>query len=328
MSVGINGFGRIGRSVFRQLIEKGVHVDFISDSNLSIDQAEILANYDSVYGKSKKFIKKVSASSFEISKKKIKFYKTNSLSSIDFNDISIFIDCTPEPNIKLIKDLMKKNKNVRNSLITHHTLDADQFFVYGVNSKKLPAKRTIVSTTSCDGTAISPILKEFLSEGINFVSIIAMHPYLSSQRLLDGGGQESKDSNLSLWRAAPNNLIPKETSIAKVCSEILPAIEGKIEAYQIRVPTNCVSGAFVRIFFDKNIEVDKVHSKIDNFKKSNFVMVNSVDLTSIDFRGEPFSCIIDKRHIVIKDKFLELLIWYDNEYGYASRVVDLVSRLI
>jgi len=325
MNIAINGFGRIGRQIFRQAYERGFGIPLVNDPCLSLDQARILLAYDSIYGK---FCHKVNS---EHSNKliidnqnKIQYCSTKKNLELNLSNVDILIDSSGKERSKLeYKELFKKNTNLKKIIITTFSKVADQTIIDGVNQDVLKSDQKIISTCTCDSVAILPIINKCIGKKIDSVSIITLHPFLSNQKLLDGCDIKLDDiSIISNWRAAPDALIPKKTSVENIAIDIFPVLKEKLNAYQIRVPTTCVSCAFLDINFEERISREWVNNLLESLK--SYYLINSDYLTSRDFMNDKHSGVIDLRRFIVTEKGIKFLVWYDNESGYCSKVLDIV----
>ena len=331
MKILINGFGRIGRQILRRSYDKNILIDFINDPNVNNDQARLLLQYDSVY---EKFRKKVLSKKQGISIKGrlITIFREKKLSKIPFKKlgINIVIDASgvkykTEEYHKIIK------REEVTIIATRHINNADEIIVFGVNENNIKntMKKKLISTSICDVVSLTPIfhlIQEKIPIKINSIYIVSLHPFLSYQKVLDNPSSK-KNQSLAFTRSAINNLIPKNTSIAECCEDILQNLKGKIMAYQIRVPTNSVSCAFIEIVFNSKLNKEDLRTWIKYLKKPIFAL-NNDNLVSIDFSGSKNSSIIDKRWLFIKENRLNMMIWYDNETGYSARVIDILLKIL
>jgi len=325
MNIAINGFGRIGRQIFRQAYERGFGISLINDPFLSLDQARILSAYDSIYEKFCHNVTSEDSNKLIIdNQNKIKYYSTKKISELSLSNVDILIDSSGKERRKLeYKEILKEYPNLKKIIITTFSKIADQIIIDGVNQDILKKDSKIISTCTCDSVAILPIIKKCIKKKIDSVSIITLHPFLSNQKLLDGCDIKLDDISLiSNWRAAPDALIPKKTSIENIAIDIFPKLKGKLNAYQIRVPTTCVSCAFIDINFEEIISKEWINNLLESLK--GYYLINSDYLTSRDFMNDKHSGVIDLRRFIATEKGIKFLVWYDNESGYCSKVLDLV----
>lgn len=330
MSIIINGYGRIGRQIMRIADDNGIKIISINDPYLTKENARLLTQYDSVYGRFLKEIR-LDGEYLIVGKKKILIENKMNISEIKrLNSAKIIVDASGiKRNTSYYRKLLNDNQKLQNIIVTHDNDGADERIIFGVTKiKKNKLKKKIITTSSCDCVAMAPLLESLKANKIKSVWIASLHPYTSHQPLLDNSPKPSDIAHSPLLiRSAINTLIPKKTSIADNLMKTLPYLNGKISSYQIRVPTSCVSGAIIEICFEKNLDKLFIEKWLKTLKSPVF-RVNSDLLSSIEFCGDRHSIIIDKRLMINEGKNLKLLIWYDNETGYSARVVDLIKELI
>ena len=213
-----------------------------------------------------------------------------------------------------------------NVLVTSPAKDVDATLIYGVNETEYKLQDTnIISTSSCTTTCLSPLLKILQRNfGIKYGSVTTIHSFTMGQTLLD-----SSHPDLRRARAATMSIIPTTTGAAKNIGIVLPELEGKLDGLSIRVPIPNVSLLDISIELGKDINVDMIHDifiQESKGKMNGIIDVSCEPLVSIDYIGSPFSSIIDCLSTkVINKRFLKLLAWYDNEFGYSCRVLDLLD---
>lgn len=337
MNITINGAGRIGRCLIRKIVSiDKINLLQINDPYLTAENLAYLLKYDSVYGKFKYPIR-VDKNILYIRKKKILFTRELNFLEKKFpNDLSVLIDSSGikknhEKSLKL-----KKKKNLK-VLITHTFDKADIQIIYGVNENKYNKNNhQIISTSICDAVAIAPILnlidKKFK---LNNGSILTLHPWLGYQNLVDGPSRSfaypgEVIENFSLGRASTEALIAKKTSCVDAMNRVIPGLSKKLSSMSFRVPTQIVSSAYIYLSFKEKINLKNLFLEINNFikmQKNNIFVINREQCISKDFIANDYSTIIDERWIEVKNNNLRLLLWYDNEFGYSSRVIDLIKKI-
>jgi glyceraldehyde 3-phosphate dehydrogenase len=345
MNIAINGFGRIGRILARQIYEsKSMNLKLINDIIPSIENIAYLLKYDSTYGR---FNKKISINKNEIfvDKTKTKYSTESSVNKINFNSkIDILIDSSGcEENIKFARNLIKEKK-IKYYIFTMSSDLVDDEIVFGLDNKEIDKKHKVFSSSICDANAIAHFLGFFQKKyEIISGSITTLHPWLTYQNLLDGAAKGigpdpnkhtpkiSKNLHLSgnfaLGRSSVSSLIPKETTAVTTCEKIIPTIKNKIISHSFRVPTSIVSCAEIMLNLkkiDKNFEKE-LNRWVSNHK---FLDLSDDKCTSKDFEKIPFSAVLDKNCTKYKDKLIKIVIWYDNEWGYSCRVLDLANKLL
>ncbi len=332
MKILLNGIGRIGKAILRISLEnKSLDIVAINEINPHIESIAYSINYDSTYGMiTDKF--KVSENFIENSTHKIEVFNQLSLEDIILDDIDIIIDASGN-DVEIHKF---KKLDVKAIFLTHPYKDADINVVLGVNEHKLDlGMHKIISTSSCNATALLPILKLIdTNKGIEFGDVVTIHPFLNHQRVLDSGciGNIDRDiaCNLEFGRSATQNIIPSQTTTIDACSYIMPKINSdSISSSSLRVPTCTVGAITLSILTTKPCTKKELISLCHQYEKNQKypIFLNNVEaLVSSDFQKQKYTTIIDHRYTDVKGaKMIKLLIWYDNEWGYASKVVNIIQ---
>lgn len=340
IKIGLNGFGRIGRVIARILLEnKDYQLKVINELDPDINNFAYLLNYDSIYGRfSGKIIIEESKNALIYNNQTIQVYSFAKVEQVPWerHDIDILIDATGvKRNVPAAHKLIKRG--IPKVIITHSPDEVDMTIILGVNEYKYNSdKHHIISSSICDASAIAPVLFEInrLWE-IENCFITTLHPWLSYQNLLDGPississpGHFWKD--YSLGRSSILSLIPKDTTAGTATIKVLPELKGKLDAISFRVPTNIVSASDLTILVKNKISADEInsHFKKVSHEKEDIFELQEESLVSIDHRGTNKSAIIDARRTkVLNEKMIKMVVWYDNEWGYGNRVVD-IARLI
>ncbi len=328
--VGINGFGRIGRLVLRASLEKldkNVKVVAINDLG-SIEQNVHLFKYDSVHGKVNYNIN-VDNNNISIDDNKIAFYSSRVPEEIPWNEkkIDIILECTG-----LFTDAEKArghliNGSAKKVLISAPSGNSDITIVHGVNDNKLTNEHKIISNASCTTNCLAPIAKIINDEfGIEAGFMTTVHSFTSDQKILD-----SLHSDLRRARTASSSMIPTSTGAAKAVGLVLPELMGKLDGTAVRIPTPNVSMIDFTFQSFKELSIENINSiiydnSINSFK--NIIAYNSEPLVSIDFNHNQASSIFDSTQTqVIGKKFGRILSWYDNEWGFSNRMIDVCNKL-
>ena len=340
LKVGINGFGRIGRAIYRINDKKDIFkIVAINDINPDIKNMAYLLRYDTTYGR---FPKQITHddSSLLIDGNQVQVYHKKKIIDVpwDSHGVDVVIDCSGvKANLAPMRD---SNSGVKHFIITNSPRDFDDFktIIFGVNEGELdPTRHKLISSSICDTIALSPVIK-LITETHDIQSgfLITLHPWLSYQNLLDGPSASWSQpgdifSHYALGRSSTENIIPKSTSAIVAAESVFPDLAHKIQSFSYRVPTNIVSSAVLILMLDKGIKQSDIIRRFSNYEThQNYkVVCNSMEpLTSIDYLGEEHSVIIDHRWTKVQnDRHVKLVYWYDNEWGYSSRVVDIVGKL-
>tara|TARA_B100000579_G_scaffold417045_1_gene413220 strand:+ start:2001 stop:3005 length:1005 start_codon:yes stop_codon:yes gene_type:complete len=329
IKIGINGLGRIGRMVIRSIVENNNKNIEIKQVNNRTDLNNIvqLLRYDSIHGKFNADIKFNEKNLF-INNKKISYTRETQLDKINWkkNSVDIVLECTGKNNSKE-KSFQHIKNGAKKVIVSAPCKNADKTIVYGVNHKSINKNDLVISAASCTTNCLAPVAymlnKEFkIEEGF----MTTIHSYTTDQRLLDNSHKDPRRA-----RSAGQSIVPTSTGASKALGEIIPELKGKIEGLAIRVPTPNVS--FVDLVFNskKKLSVDKIN---DLFKKAskknlqNILETTEEKLVSIDFNHNSNSAIVDLSLTnVVGDKMGKVSAWYDNEWGFASRMCDLVEYI-
>lgn len=339
LKVGLNGFGRIGRAIFRINAEKKLfNIVAINDINPDIKNMAYLLKYDSEYGiyLGNVVVRACSENELAVDGNNIKVFHQERISSVPWHDldIDIVIDASGVHN-NVIESRNCLKGRVKNVVITHSPREVDFDFVFGVNENMFDAdKHKIVSSSICDVIAFAPVAMKLGNKfGINYVFVTTIHPWLQYQNLLDGASHSVEYpgfiySHYVLGRASPASLIPKPTTVCDVSKRILPWLQGKISCLSFRVPTPLVASADLTFELSKKTSKEEVNAIFRNLAETDnrIFGYNEEPLVSVDFSRCEKSVVVDGRWTdVLGDYYLKLVIWYNNEWGYSNRVVDIVS---
>lgn len=329
----INGIGRIGKSILIQLLQKKEYeIVIINEINPYIENIVYSINYDSTYGSLEDKFKVVEESYIQNSQTKIKITNHSSLFDLDLSDIDIIVDSSGvKTNIEKLRSLP-----VKAIFLTHPNIQADINLILGANENDLDKqKHKVISTSSCNATALLPALKIIDKEKkIICGDIVTIHPLLNHQRVLDGHfvGSSTRDVeyNFEFGRSSTQNIIPNKTTTIKACSFVDSKFNHElISSNSLRVPTDTVGAINVTLFVEKNCtkeELIEIFKEYEKNQKFSIVLNNFDPLVSSDFKKEQKTTIIDHRYTDVKnEKMIKLLVWYDNEWGYASKVVDILD---
>ena len=328
IKVGINGFGRIGRNILRAALDHD-DIDFVAVNDLT--SAETLAHllkYDSVLGNLKASVE-ARADAISVDGDEFKVLSVKDPAELPWKDLGVDVvfECTGKFTKRddAAKHLAAGAKKV---IITAPAKGPDVSLVLGVNEGVYdPARHHIISNASCTTNCLAPVAK-VLHENFGIVKawMTTIHSYTNDQNLLD-----LPHKDLRRARAAALSMIPTTTGAASALGEVIPALKGKLDGIAIRVPTPNVSVVDLSVLVSKKTTAEEVNAAFkeaaDGALKGILEYVTA-PLVSIDFRGNPHSSILDSAYTkVIDGDFVKVLSWYDNEWGYSCRCVDLL-RLI
>jgi len=327
--VAINGFGRIGRNALRAYLENpvaGVEIVAINDPLQSIEISAHLLKYDSTLGELKHEIKH-DADSLIINGKKIHFSAQKDPGQCPWKElkIDIVLECS---GVFTEADKAKGhiNAGAKKVLISAPAKNEDITIVIGVNDKSYdPEKHHIISNASCTTNCLAPVAKVIDDVfGIEHGLMTTIHSYTLDQRLLD-----TSHSDLRRARAANLSMIPSSTGAAKAIGLVLPHLKGKLNGFAMRVPTPNVSVVDLVATTRKPVTVESVNKALKEASHGalNHVLgFSELPLVSADFRSNKLSSIVDAElTMTVAENMVKVLAWYDNEWGYSNRLIELAG---
>ena len=325
VKVGINGFGRIGRNVLRASLGNP-ELEFVAVNDLTSPATLAhLLKYDSILGNLKNEI--VAGEDFiSIDGKKLKVFAQKDPALLDWESVGaqVVVESTGH-----FTDATKARAHLRGPvkkvIISAPATNEDLTIVLGVNEKKYdPAKHNVISNASCTTNCLAPVVKVLVEKfGIVSGIMTTIHSYTNDQVILD-----FPHKDLRRARAAALSMIPTSTGAAKALKLVIPEVEGKLDGFAIRVPTPNVSVVDLTFVSEKPVTKDSINAA---FKEAaagelkGILGVDSNELVSSDFKGDPRSSIVDAPLTkVVGSNMAKVISWYDNEWGYSNRVRDLI----
>jgi len=326
LKVGINGFGRIGRMVLRSIIENNrKDLEIVAINNRGSNEvSSFLLKHDTIHGELKARINH-SDKSIEINGKKIDMIHETEISKIDWKKykVDVVLECTGKFNTKekSAQHIKSGAKKVVVSAPCKNTIN----IIFGVNEKSLKSSDQVISAASCTTNCLAPVVK-VLNEnfGVERGFMTTIHSYTPDQRLLDNSHKDLRRS-----RSAPNSIIPTTTGATKSLGDVIPELKGKVEGISIRVPTPNVSLVEFVFSSSKNLTAEEINNsflKASKSKLKNILDTNNEPLVSSDFNHNSHSAIVDLSLTkVVANKMAKVSAWYDNEWGFASRMCDLAN---
>ena len=328
IKVGINGFGRIGRMVLRSIVEnnrKDLEIVAINNRGNS-EVSSFLLKHDTIHGKLNAKISH-SEKAIEINGKKISMTHETEISKINWkkNKVDVVLECTGKFNTKE-KSAQHIKSGAKKVLVSAPCKGAINI-VFGVNQKTLKNNDQVISGASCTTNCLAPVAKVINENfGIERGFMTTIHSYTPDQRLLDNSHKDLRRA-----RSAPNSIIPTSTGATKSLGDVIPDLKGKVEGISIRVPTPNVSLVEFTFSSKKNMTVTEINNSFLNSSKSelkNILDVTKEQLVSSDFNHNPHSSIVDLSLTKVADsRMAKISAWYDNEWGFASRMCDLAVYL-
>jgi len=330
VKIGINGFGRIGRLVFRtikQRVADQVEVVAINDLFDPATNAHLL-KYDSTYGQYPGTVE-VKDGNLVIDGKTVKVTAEKDPAAIKWKDmgVDIVIESTG-----FFTDATKAKAHIESGgakkvIISAPAKNEDITIVLGVNDEKYdPAKHNIVSNASCTTNGLAPVAKVLNDKfGIDKGFLTTIHAYTNSQKLQDLGAKDLRDA-----RAAAQNIVPSSTGAAKAVGLVIPELKGKFTGMAFRVPTPTVSVVDFTAILNKEATAEEIRAAMLEYAKGSMkgiLDVTDEPLVSTDLRGTQFSSVFSAMDTIVMGNMIKVVAWYDNEWGYACRTADLTAMM-
>lgn len=326
--IGISGYGRIGRNVHRMLIDHPNIEVMAINSRAPADMRAHLLKYDSLHGTLRDEIT-ADEGHVTINGNKIVSLSVKETTDVPWNDYGVDLVLESSGRHKIQEEAAGHlGGSVKNVLVSAPMKDNTPTFVFGVNEEGISADIPVMSNASCTTNCIAPVLKVILEKyGIENVFVTSIHSFTASQNLLDNSGRDFRRA-----RSTTENIIPTTTGSIKATSQILPELEGKIDGLAFRVPTPTVSICDVRLVLKEETTEEEINeylrkaSQTERYK--NIIRVCDDPLVSADFVTDSHSSIVDSELTkVVGGKYVQLQLWYDNEWGYAARLIDVMERI-
>jgi glyceraldehyde 3-phosphate dehydrogenase len=328
LKVGINGFGRIGRAVFKELLnpERDVEVVGINDIT-DADTLAYLLKYDSVHGR---FNGQVEArdTHLVVNGDAIPVSAEREPRRLPWRDLGVQVAIEATGKFRNREQALQHlQAGARKVVLTAPAKDSDITVVMGVNDDRITPDHVVISNASCTTNCVTPLAKVIL-DNFGFVHglMTTIHSYTQDQALLD-----APHKDLRRGRAAALSMVPTSTGAARATALALPELKGKIDGLAIRVPTPNVSLVDLTVEVEKSVDVEAVNGALEdaaNGALKGILAYNREPLVSCDFNGTTYSAVADATATsVIDGTMVKVLAWYDNEYGYSARVADLAAFL-
>ncbi|MGI8577783.1 MAG: type I glyceraldehyde-3-phosphate dehydrogenase [Nocardioidaceae bacterium] len=324
--VGINGFGRIGRNFFRAAVASGTDIEVVAFNDLFDDDTQAhLLKYDSILGRYPGEIR-VAEGGVEVDGRVIKSFAERDPASLPWGelDVDVVIEGTG-----LFTDATKARAHIdggaKKVIITAPASNADITVVMGVNDQEYDAARhTMISNASCTTNCLAPMAKVLADElGIVKGLMTTVHAYTQDQNLQDGPHKDLRRA-----RAAAINVVPTSTGAAKAIGLVIPELKGKLDGYALRVPVPTGSATDLTVEVTRETSVEEVNSffkaAADGPLKGYLKYTEDL-IVSSDIVTDPHSCIFDSGLTKVIGNQVKIVGWYDNEWGYSNRLVDLVN---
>lgn len=330
MKIGLNGYGRIGRNVHRILLDHP-SIEVVAINARSEDNAmrAHLLKYDSLHGKIENEVKS-NGDKITVDGKDVKCFSVKNASEVPWTEagVDLVLECTGKAKTY---DVAARHLEggVKKVLVSAPMKDDTPTLVIGVNEKNLQDDFKVVSNASCTTNCIAPPIKLIHEKwGIENVSVSSIHSFTHSQNLLDNSGRD-----LRRCRSAVQSLIPTTTGAVKATAKIIPELEGKLDGVAYRIPIATSSICDIVIHLEKPTTKEEINEYFRGVAKDPYfdpvIDVSDEPLVSIDYKTNPHSCILDLglTQVTGDGTYVKLFAWYDNEWGYACRLVDMMELL-
>ena len=330
VKVGINGFGRIGRQVFRALHDKYKdNVEVVAINDLYDAKTNFhLAEFDSVYGRGN-LDAKINGDEVKVGDWDIHCYAERDPKNINWAERGVDVVVESTGIFRSAKDAQVHIDNgAKKVIITAPAKEEDLTIVMGVNDKDYdPSKHHIVSNASCTTNCLAPVVMVLQKEyGIKLGNMVTVHSYTNDQRILDMAHKDPRRA-----RAAAQNIIPTSTGAAQAVAKVIPELKGKFAGYSLRVPTPTVSIVDFTGILEKHTTTEDMLAKLKEASETylkGILDYNVEPLVSMDFKGNPASSILESAYSTVQDGYLaKVVAWYDNEWGYSNRVCDVITLM-
>ena len=325
IKVGINGFGRIGRMVFRAAVENFNDVEIVGINDLlDPEYLAYMLKYDSVHGKFNHDIK-VEGNTMYVDGKAIRLTAEKDPAQLKWNEVGaeVVVEST---GLFLTKEKAQLHidAGAKKVIMSAPSKDDTPMFVYGVNDKTY-AGQTIISNASCTTNCLAPLAKVVHEKfGIKRGLMTTVHAATATQKTVDGASMKDWRGGRAAW----GNIIPSTTGAAKAVGKVLPALNGKLTGMSMRVPTSDVSVVDLTCELEKPATYEEICAAMKEASEGELKGIlgyTDEAVVSTDFRGEPCTSTFDaKAGIQLDPTFVKLVSWYDNEWGYSNKVVEMI----
>jgi glyceraldehyde 3-phosphate dehydrogenase len=333
--VGINGFGRIGRNFFRASLASGADIEFVGINDLA--KPEILAHflkYDTTLGRFPGTVE-ATEDSLIINGKPIKVVAERDPALLPWKELGAEIVVESTGLFTNADDARKHiDAGARKVIISAPATNEDITVVLGINESNYDsAKHDVISNASCTTNCLAPLVKVLLDEfGIEKGLMTTVHAYTTEQQLLDQIALTRKGTiDLRRARAAGQSIIPTSTGAARAISLVIPEVKGKLDGFALRVPVPVGSITDLTVTLSREVTRDEVNAA---FKKASeagplapYLTYTEDEIVSADIVTDPSSCTFDSRLTLVQGNQVKVVGWYDNEWGYSNRVVDLIKHV-
>lgn len=325
MNIAINGFGRIGRTILKIALDKKIPVVAINDTH-GADSAAYTLKYDSIYGPYKRKIE-TKGNFLIIDEKKIPVISERDPTKLPWKKMNVDTVIESTGAFTNAKDASQHiAAGAKKVIITAPAKNPDVTIVPGVNDDWLKSTHKIISigscTTNCTATIAKVLIENF---GVKYAMLTTIHAYTNDQAI-----QDSAHHNIRRGRAGALNMVPTTTGAAETVIEVLPKLKGLMTGLSVRVPVACGSLTDLTVEVTKKATAASVNAAFKKASKGAYkglIEYSEDPLVSSDVIGNPHSAVIDSLSTQVDGNLVKVLAWYDNEFGYSNRVVDVMQRL-
>lgn len=326
--VAINGFGRIGRAILKSSAERkdpNFQIHLVNYGSGDVDDILHFLKYDSTHGVFNNFTR-TGEKEIDINGQKVEFVSSYDIDAVNWKKTDVILECTGKNLTKESVQPFFAHGVAKVILSAPAKGDVDRTVVLGVNHNELLPTDRVISIGSCTTNCLAPIAKILHSNfGIESGFMTTVHAYTNDQRVLD-----SKHKDRRRARACAVSMIPTSTGAAKSLGIVIPELQGKLDGTAIRVPIHNVSLVDLTIQTQKNVDVASINNAMKRGAEGmkGILAINEEELVSIDFNKNPHSSIYDATQTkIVGDKMARVLAWYDNEWGFANRMLDVINLL-
>ncbi len=327
IKLAINGFGRIGRLVFRELIKRNEDVEFVGINDLT--NAKTLAHllkYDSVHGRFQGEVS-VDGNDLVVNGKKIKISAEKAIENIPWKNVDIVLESTGAFTNREALERHIASSGARKVILSAPAKgDLDATIVLGVNDDTLTGDEKTISNASCTTNCLAPMVKVLNDNfGLEHGFMCTIHAYTNDQRILD-----LPHPDLRRARSAAVNTIPTTTGAAKAVGLVIPELKGKLKGYAIRVPLPDGSITDFTAVLSREVTIEEVNAAMKKASETylkGLMEYSEEPLVSSDIIGSTYSCVFDSLLTDVIGNTVKIVGWYDNEYGYSTRTADLIIKL-
>ena len=338
--IALNGFGRIGRAILRINEEqRRFAIVAINDVNPETNNMAYLLQYDSTYGRFEQDVS-VDSDTLYVNGQPIRVFHDSSMRDLPWESLNVdlVIEATGvHDNVLAAPELIARG--VKKVIITHSPDEVDHTVVLGANEETYdPGRHHVISSSICDAVAVAPVLKLVDDAfGIESGFLTTLHPWLAYQNLLDGPSVSwalpgKLYYHYAIGRASPGALIPKPTSAVEATERVLPHLRGVMRCMSFRIPVPVVGVANLYLRLNRRVTVkaiEDVFQKAEETQRWPIIRNNDEPLVSVDFTKTEYSAIVDHRWTDLAgEQHLYLVLWYDNEWAYSNRVLDIADYVL